>query len=29
MSYHRISVIQSNRECHLAKGESRALSYLC
>jgi len=29
MSYHRISVIQSNRECHLAMGESRALSRPC
>jgi len=28
MSYHRISVIQSNRKCHLAMGESRALSCL-
>jgi len=26
MSYHRISVIQSNRKCHLAMGESTALS---
>jgi len=25
MSYHRISAIQSNRKCHLAMGESRAL----
>ena len=25
MSYHRISVIQSNRKCHLAMGETRAL----
>jgi len=29
MSYHRISVIQSNCKCHLAMGESRALSCLC
>jgi len=26
MSYHRISVIKSNRKCPLAMGESRALS---
>jgi len=29
MSHHRISVIKSNRKCHLAMGESRALSFLC
>jgi len=29
MSHHRISVIQSNRKCHLAMGECRALSFLC
>ena len=29
MSYHWISVIQSNRKCHLAMGESRTLSCLC